>query len=217
MPKTRRGIVYAIAFLVCTIFVWWGWFFRLDVKTTFWLQRHGRAWLDLAFFSFTLIGGAEPTLAMAAALSVWRWRAGRPRTAVKLWIIFVLLTLLELALKYGIGQPRPPEIFDRSPWRAPHLIRIPSPYSFPSGHTLRTVFLFGYLGYLLVHDQRRVWWRSMLQTVLWIGILLMCVSRVYLGDHWASDVIGGYLLGCVGVWCMQQSEEQVVPQGSTAR
>jgi undecaprenyl-diphosphatase len=67
----------------------------------------------------------------------------------------------------------------------PLLVHISTPYSFPSGHALRTTFLFALL------TEKRPYWRI----VGWLGIGAMAFTRIYCNDHWVSDVVGGALLG----------------------
>ena len=43
------------------------------------------------------------------------------------------------------------------------------------------------------------------------AILLIGISRIYLGDHWATDVIGGYLLAATGLWWLQRIQTSTVP------
>ncbi|MFQ5790616.1 MAG: phosphatase PAP2 family protein, partial [Acidobacteriota bacterium] len=94
-------------------------------------------------------------------------------------------------LKIAVGRPRPSD----------GLVKILVPYpheSFPSGHVVFFVQYFGFLMFLawaLVKPGSR---RTALLLLLGLPILLIGVSRVYLGAHWPSDVIGGYLAG--GIW-----------------
>ena len=68
-------------------------------------------------------------------------------------------------------------------------------YSFPSGHVMFYVSFFGFLWYLAYTLLKRSLIRSLLLVILGSFILLVGVSRIYLGQHWASDVLGAYLLG----------------------
>jgi len=76
-----------------------------------------------------------------------------------------------------------------------HVFRILDSYSFPSGHVMFYVGFFGYLWFLvytlLKHSIRRIFLLSLLGSL----VALIGVSRIYLGQHWASDVLGAYLLG----------------------
>lgn len=68
-------------------------------------------------------------------------------------------------------------------------------YSFPSGHVMFYTILFGFLWYLIYTLLKHSWKRTVLLVFFGILIMLVGVSRIYLGQHWASDVLGAYLLG----------------------
>lgn len=69
--------------------------------------------------------------------------------------------------------------------------------SFPAGHAADYVVRFGFLIYLLLSLAPPGWWRMLLILVLGSFIGLVGLSRVYEGEHWFSDVLGGYLLGSI--------------------
>jgi undecaprenyl-diphosphatase len=68
-------------------------------------------------------------------------------------------------------------------------------YSFPSGHVMFYVGFFGFMWFLVYTLLKRSWRRTALLVVLGILIAFVGMSRIYLGQHWASDVLGAYLLG----------------------
>ena len=100
-------------------------------------------------------------------------------------------TVVEAALKLTIHQPHiPPEYILRSSF---HLTNVDLPGSFPSGHAMRTAFLLLFIAIIL-------WTRGgMLRRFMAAGMLLISFAggyaRVYMGYHWASDVVAGMALG----------------------
>ena len=68
-------------------------------------------------------------------------------------------------------------------------------YSFPSGHAMISIIVYGFLGYLLITRYRR--WQSLILSSSVILILLIGFSRLYLGVHWFTDVLAGYAAGLV--------------------
>lgn len=78
-----------------------------------------------------------------------------------------------------------------------NVFEVLTSYSFPSGHVMFYTILFGFLLYLTYTLLKRSLLRSMLLGVFGSLILLVGISRIYLGQHWASDVLGAYLLGSI--------------------
>lgn len=69
--------------------------------------------------------------------------------------------------------------------------------SFPSLHVLIFTGFFGYLLYLAIYKVRSKWLKVLIAVPSAVLILFVGISRIYLGAHWASDTIGGYLLGAM--------------------
>ncbi|MGM0396278.1 MAG: phosphatase PAP2 family protein [Bacillota bacterium] len=67
--------------------------------------------------------------------------------------------------------------------------------SYPSGHSMVSMTMFLTIGYLLTHNRDDEKFRKRVWSFVFIYILLMGTSRVFLGVHWPSDVIGGYAAG----------------------
>ena len=128
-------------------------------------------------YTFFLVGGAVGVLALAGL----RTEAG-----------FVLLasasSIITATVKAIIARPRP----------ASELVRVDSiigGHSFPSGHTLFYVTFFGFLGYLAYALMKPGRLRTALLWTCGLLVLLVGPSRIWLGHHWASDVLASYALG----------------------
>ena len=70
--------------------------------------------------------------------------------------------------------------------------------SFPSGHAMLSVVIYGFIGYLLAHHFRR--WRWWIVSLIIVLIVLIGFSRVYLGVHWFTDIVAGQAAGLT--WLM---------------
>lgn len=111
-------------------------------------------------------------------------------------IFFVILSTLGaieigVIFKQLVGRPRPDST----------LVNQVGQYlnhdSFPSGHVLFFIGFFGYLFYLSFIKMKPGWIRNASLTILASLVFLIGVSRIYLGAHWFSDVLGSYLIGTV--------------------
>jgi len=132
----------------------------------------------------SIIGGnIGRWLIAAAAIGVLLWQNRRPSA---LWFALVMAggTLLNFVLKQIFAAPRPDLL--------PHLDIVHS-YSFPSGHAAYNMMLFGALAML---SRRRIGY-----VLAGLAIALIGVSRVWLGVHWPSDVLAGWING-LGWLCL---------------
>jgi undecaprenyl-diphosphatase len=84
-------------------------------------------------------------------------------------------------------------IFERP---RPELLRLveETGYSFPSGHSMNSVIFYGLIAYLIIRRSRH-WSRYAVAAFLGVLVILIGLSRIYLGVHYASDVLAGFLIG----------------------
>ncbi len=107
------------------------------------------------------------------------------------WIIYLALSLsggyfASYLSKLVLGRLRPLGI---------NLIDLPDGASFPSGHALIAVCVYGFIGYLLFRKFKRPAVRILIVVCFLAFIILIGLSRAYLGVHYPSDVVGGWYLG----------------------
>ncbi len=121
------------------------------------------------------------TAGIALGLAVARFRRHPREALVPLCIVVVVL--IESLLKLLVPQMPPPDERARTVALLPvPFLHVPFAHSFPSGHVARAAFL------LRIANGIPGW-------AVALGIVLMAVTRVYLGEHWLSDTIGGAVLG----------------------
>ncbi|MBX4196209.1 phosphatase PAP2 family protein [Candidatus Pacearchaeota archaeon] len=94
--------------------------------------------------------------------------------------------VLEQILKFSIQRQRPD-----------HPVIKAIGYSFPSGHAMMSMIFFGLIMYLFSHSIRSKAYRILFIMANCLLILLIGISRVYLGVHYITDVIGGFIIGLV--------------------
>ncbi|MBU2699376.1 undecaprenyl-diphosphatase [Sporomusaceae bacterium BoRhaA] len=75
-----------------------------------------------------------------------------------------------------------------------------SGYSFPSGHAMVSIYFYGMLAFLIARNIKSWQWRYVLTAITILFIVVMGISRIYLGVHYPSDVVAGYTAG--GMWLM---------------
>ena len=73
-------------------------------------------------------------------------------------------------------------------------IAPPHTYSFPSGHTLLSLILFGFMAFLIAHNNKK-WLKQATYNITALIVIIVILSRLYLNVHWLSDVLGSVLLG----------------------
>lgn len=140
--------------------------------------------LDVVANLHTLVGLPYVTFPVAGALALALHRRGHG-TAALAPLLIAGTVLVELGLKLTTGHAPPGPELSRS---FIHLVpTLETPSSFPSGHAARLTFLSGFAALLA---SRRV---VTLAAAAFVALTL--VARVYIGDHWPTDVIGGAALG----------------------
>ncbi|MBU6530686.1 phosphatase PAP2 family protein [Streptomyces mayonensis] len=125
---------------------------------------------------------------LCAVVVWWLWRRGDRWTAVWLGAACLVGSLLQQALKALVDRPRPvwPDPVDSAHYAA-----------FPSGHAMTATFVCGLLVWLVHHCGAARGLRRTALAVAVVSVTGVGVTRVWLGVHWATDVVGGWLLGAL--------------------
>jgi undecaprenyl-diphosphatase len=112
-------------------------------------------------------------------------------------IAALLTTGLNLLVKDLIQRPRPAATLV-------HVLATLTDYSFPSGHVMFYTGFFGFIVFLAFTLLQPSLKRTLLIAFFSLLVLLVGISRIYAGEHWASDVLGAYLLGSLTLLAMLQ-------------
>lgn len=176
-----------------------------------WVHAHASEWLTplmqgCSFFGSTMF------LTLAALVVLFAFlRSGHKHSAVLFAVTMIGATVLNWVLKTSFGRERPIPFFDTP---------LPASYSFPSGHSLFALCFFGSLAWIWCAHHRE---RSS-KLAIWIAaalvVLSVGLSRIYLGVHYPSDVVAGYLAAIVWIsavfeadaWFVRKLAQQTSPR-----
>ena len=139
---------------------------------------------DTVMIAITELGDTTVVAAVTLIVLLWLMWKRSWRTAAYWLIAIAGASALNSVIKVALHRARPGELL-YSGWSA---------FSFPSGHSTVNVVLYGFLAFLIAREIRPAW-----RLVVVLGaatlIFLIAFSRLYLGAHWFSDVLGGLAFG----------------------
>lgn len=153
----------------------------------------GPRWLHSAALDITALGGAPVLGLTVAAVVGFLLLQGMQRTSLFVLAASVGGWALNAVLKNLFARPRPEVV--------PHLREVMS-LSFPSGHAMASAAVYLTLGAMLMRISTRRATKFYFMAVAGLATLLIGVSRVYLGVHYPTDVLAGWLMGlCWAILC----------------
>lgn len=166
-----------------------------DVATLEWLGAIRRPWLTDTMLLFTFIGNGLIEVPVALLAGYLLWRVGRTQCARRFVLAALSAELLYVIAKSAFHRERP-RIIERladAGW-----------FSYPSGHAMLAPVIYGFGLILLAKSVRH---RAVRMALLMLAVTLppmIALSRVYLGVHYPSDVVGALFLG--NAWLLLWSE-----------
>ncbi|MBX9757182.1 MAG: phosphatase PAP2 family protein [Beijerinckiaceae bacterium] len=146
----------------------------------------GPGWLEEAMRDLTALGGTIVLLIVSCAAFAFLHMTGKTHAAYLLAASVIGAMILSQLLKFGISRPRPELV--------PHATRVYT-QSFPSGHAMMSAAVYLTLAALLARTQRLARVRIFIIAVTALITGLVGASRVYLGVHWPTDVLAGWVGG----------------------
>jgi undecaprenyl-diphosphatase len=186
----RSLLLFAIAVAATTLFVWIaselreGELDKIDTRIAVAVHHHHSVVLDVLAIGFTLLGSGPVLVASVASVCFWAYRRGRRSYILIVIANCVIAMVLNPALKLLFERARP-TLFE--------VITRPDTYSFPSGHSMSAVTVYGALAAVIIAL------RPTAKPIAVIGAMIVFVgiglSRVYLGAHWPMDVVAGWTAG----------------------
>jgi membrane-associated phospholipid phosphatase len=192
----KRNTQIFILFLLIAAFTYLSFFiaqhpiFAFDLKTSLFIQQYHADWLDKVMLAISFFGELPYSLlSVVVVAAIFYWQKYKREG---IFISTVLLSgLIILGIKNVIDRPRPTAFYVR-------LVEVNRFQSYPSGHVLSYTLFFGFLVILMntlkgIPNVTR-------NVVTYLSAFLMITiapSRIYLGAHWFTDTVGGFLLGLI--------------------
>ena len=146
----------------------------------------GPPWAEEMMRDITALGGVAVLTLVTIFSAIYLFLKKRKDLVLYLAAAAITGTVLSNLLKAGFSRPRPDIV--------PHEIVVYTA-SFPSGHSLVAAVIYLTLGVILAEAQARYRIKIYILTVAVVVTLLVGISRIYLGVHWPSDVLAGWLTG----------------------
>lgn len=172
------------------------------------VHAEASGWLTGLMFALTWIGSPLAMFSAVPLVTAWMWWKRMREDAVLLLVAMVGGGALDAALKLHFRRVRP-----EVPWAFVH----EHSFSFPSGHSVLAVTLYAMLVYLAMRRLRAAAVKTVVVLVALLLVLGIGFSRIYLGAHFPSDVLGGYFVGAVWVAGVIAADWWVRREGGSRR
>lgn len=194
----QLALLFAAGFAAVAYFVTARQIEQFDLAVIHYVQGLESPALTGVMTFFTAIGSILWLFPIVAAVSGYLyWILGHRKELILLLVAVAGSSIVNVGLK-ALFQRARPDIYT--------LIPIGG-YSFPSGHSMTAFSFYGIVAFLIWKHVRTAAGRAAVIMISAFFILMVGISRVYLGVHYPSDIIGGYLAGagwlCIAIWAYQ--------------
>jgi len=203
-PLTARLIgivVLSVVFIALTIAVTAGAFQGLDLQVARAMHDAWQPSLHGLFQAIAELGGLELTTVLMIGLTFYLWRSGFGSDAL-VSVVFIAAQAFELFYKLNLQHLQPPRSLaqtDGPSVTESFTSTAATGNSFPSGHVLRAVIVYGLIAFVI----RRLSPSPPVRLIAAVGaiavIVVVAFDRLYLDVHWESDVVGGLILGAIAL------------------
>jgi membrane protein DedA with SNARE-associated domain/membrane-associated phospholipid phosphatase len=160
----------------------------LDRVVSIALHRLDSPAVDVAMRAASALGTWQVLTGAVIVVSLWCARRGDRLAALVLPGVGAGAALLNVLLKYAFERPRPDLFYE---------VARPAGYSFPSGHTMGATTVYGLVAFIVSRECPDSRWAPFAAAAFLIVII--GISRIFLGVHWATDVVGGFAGGAFAV------------------
>ena len=180
------GIIGTIGFAALAEVVREGYTQQFDTAVLRWLGARHTPALTTIMTEVTPLGTGIVVLTVVGITTAFLWHTEHKHSARMLLAATAGNILLNNVLKLFFDRARP-SVFEWGTHAASS--------SFPSGHAMSATVVYGTVAYLLARLQKHGWARAITLSLAVIMIVLICLTRLYLGVHYPSDVLGGIIVG----------------------
>lgn len=184
-------VVTTIGFAILTFLAKQYDYFQIDLTLTRFIQQIDLVWFLIFMKAVSFMGDVIAVLIIVSLLALYGFFIGKRKAPIVLVISTIGGLAISQLFKILVARPRPDPVLINQ------IDTFLSSDSFPSGHVLGAISLYGFLLYISYTQLKESMIRKVLMVICLFAILFMGLSRIYLGAHWFSDVLGAYLIGFV--------------------
>lgn len=162
----------------------------LDLYISHLVQKISNPVIFYYLYAVSYLGNVLPMFVILSLSLLYFYFTRHRKAAVYLFVTTAFGVATSTLLKVIVARPRPTS----------DLVTVfvhHTDFSFPSTHCVVFTIVFGFLYYYLTIHHKNYYQNKLIRTILLFLIFSVGASRIYLGAHWFTDVLGGYLLGVI--------------------